>query len=116
MSEAQAPVLTSTSLEVSNLDHFVQVLSAWHTKQVQTINHYLTIPVGQAVEVGGEGVLSIHPVSTHPPAVSAMADASARKYEQSGTHSPGAPSTHSLMCRMRRSWRMAGWGGISRAG
>lgn len=54
MSDAQAPVLTSTSLEVSNLDHFVQVLSAWHTKQVQTINHYLTIPVGQAVEVGGE--------------------------------------------------------------
>lgn len=37
---------------VEDLDQFVHMLSAWHEKQVATLQHFLSIPQGTAVQVG----------------------------------------------------------------
>lgn len=46
------PVAEEAPLMVDNLDQFVQVLLGWHQKQVATLEHFMTIPQGSAVQVG----------------------------------------------------------------
>lgn len=41
-----------TLLAVNDLDQFVQMLSAWHTKKVATLRHMQTIPETAKVSLG----------------------------------------------------------------
>lgn len=43
------------TVEVADLDQFVAMLTAWHTRQVQTLNHFMQIPPGTPMEVNGAG-------------------------------------------------------------
>lgn len=40
------------TVEVTDLNSFFQLLSAWHTKQVSTAGHFLEIPEGSDVTLG----------------------------------------------------------------
>jgi hypothetical protein len=53
MSEATQETKPAT-VEVTNLDQFVSILSGWHSNRVQTLEHMLQIPDGTEVEVKNE--------------------------------------------------------------
>lgn len=45
---------TPETLEVNDLDHFVRLLTGWHTTKVNVLRHILSVPTGTAVEINGE--------------------------------------------------------------
>lgn len=40
------------TLEVTNLDQFVKVLTAWHNNKVKVLEHMTTLPTGTTMQVG----------------------------------------------------------------
>lgn len=55
MTEAtqEAPVAPAT-IEIQDLNQFVQVLAGWHEKKVKTLQHMLEMPEGVEMVVSGE--------------------------------------------------------------
>lgn len=55
MTEAtqEAPVAPST-IEIQDLNQFVQMLAGWHEKKVKTLQHMLGVPDGTEMVVGEE--------------------------------------------------------------
>ena len=55
MTEAtqEAPVAKAT-IEIEDLNQFVQILAAWHEQKVKTLAHMLEIPDGTEMAVTGE--------------------------------------------------------------
>lgn len=49
-----APSTVKETLSISDLDAMVTLLSAWHKKEVKTLEHMLTIPDGTEVCFGDE--------------------------------------------------------------
>ena len=45
------------TLHVENIDHFIQILCAWHEKRVKELEHMLRIPQGVEVSVNDETVM-----------------------------------------------------------
>lgn len=43
------------TVQVNDIDHFIQLLFAWHKSKVQTLEHMLTIPEGVEVRFNDEG-------------------------------------------------------------
>jgi len=50
----EAPVDTLPTIEVEDLNQFVQVLSSWHSQKVSTLRHMLAMPEGVEMVVSGE--------------------------------------------------------------
>ncbi len=40
------------TLEIQDLNEFVRILVGWHSHQVRTLEHFLTLPEGLAMQVG----------------------------------------------------------------
>jgi hypothetical protein len=40
------------TIEVKDLDQFVQILTGWHKRQVATLEHFLQIPEGTPMQLG----------------------------------------------------------------
>lgn len=55
MTEAtqEAPVAPPT-IEIDDLNQFVQMLAAWHSQKVKTLEHMLEVPEGVEMVVTGE--------------------------------------------------------------
>lgn len=51
--------VTEPVIDVQDLGQFVAMLQAWHKKQVATLRHMTTIPVGTQVQVEGEPDLEL---------------------------------------------------------
>jgi hypothetical protein len=43
------------TLHVQDINHFIQLLSAWHQNKVKTLEHMLTVPEGTEVTFNDEG-------------------------------------------------------------
>jgi hypothetical protein len=46
---------SSDTLHVQDIDHFIQLLFAWHQNKIKTLEHMLTIPEGAEVIFNDEG-------------------------------------------------------------
>jgi hypothetical protein len=42
----------NSQIEVTDLDHFVQLLTRWHARKVKNVQHLLSIPDGFIVQIG----------------------------------------------------------------
>lgn len=47
-------------VEVTNIDHFITILSSWHSHKVKLLEHMLEIPDGTEVNYNGEGDIPLH--------------------------------------------------------
>jgi hypothetical protein len=45
----------SETLHVQDINHFVQLLSAWHQEKVRALEHMLSVPEGTEVTFNNEG-------------------------------------------------------------
>ena len=52
--DANVPATPPEQVEVTNLDHFVRLLVAWHSKEVHRAQQLLQVPVGTAFTIGEE--------------------------------------------------------------
>ena len=52
MTEQTQAALPET-INISDLDQFVSVLTAWHTQQIDTLKHLQDIPAGTEVQMDG---------------------------------------------------------------
>jgi hypothetical protein len=57
--EASIDAPTET-VPVDDLNHFVQILTAWHMEKCRTVQHMLAVPEGSEFQIeGDEGVTTI---------------------------------------------------------
>ncbi len=54
----EAPVAPAT-IEVENLDQFVQMLAGWHDQKVKTLKHMLEVPDGTEMVVTGASPMTV---------------------------------------------------------
>jgi hypothetical protein len=52
--QTETPSQNAETLQVKDLDTFVRLLGGWHKRQVQLLEHCLTVPEGQVAQVGDE--------------------------------------------------------------
>ena len=48
-----AEVVQNPTVPITELDTFIQLLTAWHAKQVATVQHIYEVPVGTEVVIEG---------------------------------------------------------------
>ena len=47
------------TVEIKDLDHFVMLLSKWHTNKVNVIKHMLEVPETSEVQIGDEAPITV---------------------------------------------------------
>ena len=56
--QVEAPVAPAT-IEIDDLNQFVQILAGWHEQKVKTLRHMVAIPDGSEMVVGEENPTTV---------------------------------------------------------
>ena len=59
--EQTQPIPVPDVIEVADLDTFVAYMAAWHSERCELVQHFLGIPEGTTMEVGGEQLVLTGP-------------------------------------------------------
>lgn len=59
--EEQKVMPLPETVEVDNLDQFVQILTAWHAEKCAAVQHLLEVPEDTAFEIGEESLVLTGP-------------------------------------------------------